>query len=363
MELTDAFAFGIGLVLLVVGAESLVRGASALAASFGIPPLIIGLTVVAFGTSAPELAVSAGSAIRGDASIALGNVVGSNIANVLLILGMSAVITPLLVKSPVVRFDVPVMILASAVVFGLALDGSLGRTEGVALLAAAVLYIGALVRRARSEPAGVRQEFAASTPPGPTSHSRSAVMIVIGLAGLVSGSNLLLDAAVAFASRQGVSELVIGLTLVAVGTSLPEIATSVLAAVRGQRDIAVGNAIGSNIFNLLVVLGASAVVAIDGIDIPLGALDFDLPFMIAVAVACLPILSTGHVIARWEGLVFLGHYAAYATYLILEASEHDLLEPFSTALFLFVVPLTVVTLIISAMRSLRSPRSRSEVAD
>lgn len=353
MGVGEILSFVAGLVLLVAGAELLVRGASRLAAAFGVTPLVIGLTVVAFGTSAPELAVSVSSAFAGDADIAIGNVVGSNIANVLLILGISAVIIPLVVKSQLVRFDVPVMIGASFLLLALGLDGSIGRLDGVVLFALVLTYVVVLIRKSRRETAEVVAEFEEEYAAGPTSVPLNVGLVALGLGMLVLGSNLLVDAAVTVAERLGVSELVIGLTLVAVGTSVPELATSIMAAIKGERDIAVGNVVGSNIFNILTVLGLSSLVAPNGIPVARGALDFDIPFMVAVAVACLPIFLTGHLIARWEGAVFLGYYVAYTLYLILKASEHDALDPFSLAMFRFVVPITVVTIVASVLQSRR----------
>jgi cation:H+ antiporter len=355
MDLTQFFSFLGGLALLVVGAELLVRGAARLAASFGISPLVVGLTVVAFGTSSPEFAVSLGSALGGDADIALGNVIGSSIFNVLFILGVSALIVPLLVKSQLVRFDVPVMVGASVLLVAVGLDGRIGRLDGIVLFGLLLAYLVVLVRKSRGETAEGIAEFGAEySEPRPTRLVNGS-LIVVGLGMLVVGSNLLLDAAVFFAEQLGVSDLVIGLTLVAGGTSLPEVATSILAAVRGERDIAVGNVVGSNVFNILGVLGASAVAAPDGVQVAEGAIAFDLPVMLAVVVACLPIFLTGHVIARWEGALFVGYYVAYTAYLILAATEHDALDPFSRVMLWFVIPLTVVTIVASVVQSRRSP--------
>jgi cation:H+ antiporter len=354
MGVSEMLSFLGGLALLVVGAEALVRGAARLAAALGISPLVIGLTVVAFGTSSPELAVSLGSALNSQADIALGNVVGSNIFNVLFILGIAAVIVPLVVQSQLVRFDVPVMAGGSVLALLLSLDGGLGRIDGILLFATLITYLAILVRRSRRETAAVRDEFAGEYSAEATPHWAINVgLVIVGLAMLVIGSNLLLSAAVAVAEALGVSELVIGLTLVAAGTSLPEVATSILAAVRGERDIAVGNVVGSNIFNILGVLGLTSAVSPTGVTVAAGAIDFDLPFMIAVAVACLPIFLTGHLIARWEGAVFLAYYIAYSLYLILDASGHDALEPFSRVMFGFVAPLTVITLVASVMQGRR----------
>lgn len=349
MEIAVALGFVGGLVLLIGGAELLVRGAAGLATVLGMSPLVVGLTVVAFATSSPELAVSVGSALDGQADIALGNVVGSTIANVLLILGLAALLAPLVVRSQLVRFDVPVMIGAAVLVLLAGLDGVVGRGDGVLLLVGIVAYLTRVIVVSRRQPEDVATDHTGPTP----SPWRDAALVVVGLGLLVVGSNLLLDAAVTVAERLGISQLVIGLTLVAVGTSLPEIATSMLAVARGARDLAVGNVVGSNIFNLLGVLGVTGIVAPDGVPVARGALDFDLPVMVAVTVACLPIFFTGNRISRTEGAMFVGYYVAYTAYLLLAAAEHDALAPFSLVMFGFVVPLTVVTVAGSVVRSVR----------
>ncbi|MFY9269616.1 MAG: calcium/sodium antiporter, partial [Candidatus Manganitrophaceae bacterium] len=336
------------------------------AAAIGISPLVIGLTVVAFGTSAPELTVSVMSALKGQGDLAFGNVVGSNIFNILFILGISAVITPLVVAQQFVRIDVPIMIGVSLLVAGLALDGMIGRLDGGLLFAGLVGYTLMTIRQAGKESPEVKEEYAAAL--GRPSNGRgngaatrgtggvawNIALIVIGLALLILGSRWMVDGAVAVARAIGVNELIIGLTIVAAGTSLPEVATSIMAAVRGERDIAVGNIVGSNIFNILGVLGLAGIVAPQGIPVSPIAMNFDVPIMIAVAVACLPIFFTGHLIARWEGLLFLGYYAAYTAFLILNASKHDALPAFSGVMQLFVLPLTAITLIVVAVRSRRA---------
>lgn len=351
------FLFGLG--LLIVGAECLVKGASRLAAGVGISPLVVGLTVVAFGTSAPELVVSVHAAASGQADIALGNVVGSNICNVLLILGLAALISPLSVSQQLIRLDVPLLIGVSLLVFGLALDGRVGRLDGLLLLSGIIAYTVFAVIKSRRENRIVTAEytaqFAAEVTPENASDryqtSKNAGLIILGLALLILGARWLVDGALAGARWLGISELIIGLTIVAVGTSLPEIATSVLASLRGQRDIAVGNVIGSNLFNLLGVLGMSSLISSNGVAVAPSALHFDLPVMFAVAVACLPILFTGHRIERWEGGVFLAYYIFYLLYLGLAVSGHVLLTSYTAALLWFVLPLTAVTLLVSVWRT------------
>lgn len=346
----------LGLALLLVGAEMLVRGASRLALATGMSPLVIGLTVVAFGTSTPELAVSIGAANSGAPDIALGNVVGSNITNVLLILGVSALIAPLIVARQLIRVDVPIMVGVSVLALVLALDGGIGRVDGAILAALLVGYTLLQVRLGRSDPAA--GDTALDTVDGPPRGTRAWVMNVAlvggGLALLILGANWLVDSATLIARQFGLSELVIGLTVVAVGTSMPEIATSIIATIRGQRDLAVGNVVGSNIFNLLGVLGLAAVISPTGIPVSPAAVNFDIPVMIATAVACLPIFFTGHSIQRWEGAVFLGYYVAYTVYLLLDAAGHDALPDFRLAMLWVVMPLTVVTLSVVTWRHLRS---------
>ncbi|HEX4937351.1 MAG TPA: calcium/sodium antiporter [Candidatus Kapabacteria bacterium] len=342
-----------GLVLLVLGAEFLVKGASRLAAAAGISPLVIGLTIVAFGTSAPEMAVSVGAAWSGQADLALGNVVGSNIFNVLFILGVSALIVPLVVAQQLVRLDVPIMIVASVATLLMGMDGAIGRIDGLILFAGILAYTVFLIRQSKKESAAVKDEYSQEFGESQGKVGRYAlnfVYIAGGLVLLVLGARWLVDSSVAIAQYFGVSELVIGLTIVAAGTSLPEVATSVIASIRGERDIAVGNVVGSNIFNILSVLGLSSVVAPAGIEVAPAALVFDIPVMIGVALACLPIFFTGYIITRWNGALFLFYYVAYTAYLIMAAIHHDALATFGATMLWFVIPLTAITLLALAIR-------------
>ncbi len=353
--------FVLGLGALILGAELLVRGASKLALSFGISPLVVGLTVVAFGTSSPEMAVSVQSALSGQVDLALGNVVGSNIFNVLFILGASALIVPLIVAQQLVRQEVPIMIGASLLLLLLALDGGISRLDGALLFGLLAVYTGFLVVQSRKEGKAVEQEYAqefgeAAKSAWDSHWAAQLGLIAAGLGLLVLGSNWLVEAAIAFAKVLGVSELVIGLTIVAAGTSLPEVATSILAAIRGERDIAVGNVVGSNTFNVLGVLGVSGLVAPAALSVPPSMLAFDIPVMIAVALACLPIFFTGNLIARWEGALFLGFYVAYTAYLILAAQSHDALVTYGFVMSSVVLPLTALTLAVVAVREWRARR-------
>jgi cation:H+ antiporter len=351
----------LGLVLLTAGAEALVRGASSIATRLGIPSLIVGLTIVAFGTSAPELAVSVGAAWSDQADIALGNVVGSNIFNVFFILGLSALVVPLAISSQLVRVDVPLMIGASILVLLLALDGHIGRLDGAILFAGIILYTGFQIRQ------GMRERTSAANGTSAVTQSKSdqgwwvdPLLVLGGLVILVVGSRLLVTSAVSIAQSLGVSELVIGLTIVAAGTSMPELATSVVASMRGERDIAVGNVVGSNVFNLLAVLGLASLVSPSGIAVAQQALQFDLPVMVAVAIACLPIFVTGREIARWEGGLFFAYYLAYTAYVVMAAMQHAALDLYGTAMLWFVLPLTGVTLAVLFARDRLDSRSNDD---
>jgi cation:H+ antiporter len=355
-----------GIVVLIGGAELLVRGASRLAARTGISPIIIGLTVVAFGTSAPELAVSLQSAWDDKADLAIGNVVGSNIANVLLVLGLSAIFGGgLVVAQRIVRIDVPLMIAASVAVWLMALDGELTKLDGAILVAALVIYTTWTVIAARRSDPAMEAEYDEGLNFEKVRDSSVMVdvgLVIVGLVGLVLGARFLVSGASDIARDLGVSDLVIGLTVVAVGTSMPEIATSVLAAMRGERDLAVGNAVGSNLFNLMSVLGVTSLVSPTALAVSDGARSFDLPIMTAVAVACLPVFFNGYALKRWEGGIFIVYYAAYVGYLLLDATEHTVRDTYTDIMLLFVLPITVLTLAVigyNAWRSAKASRTRT----
>jgi cation:H+ antiporter len=247
------------------------------------------------------------------------------------------------------------MIGVSALTLLLAADGSIGRLDAALLFAGAVSYTVFQVLQSRKESAAIREEYGKEYGPKRTSTAVNVALVAAGLVLLVLGSRWLVNGAVAFAQAFGVSELVIGLTIVAAGTSLPEVATSILATIRGERDIAVGNVVGSNIFNILAVLGLSGLVAPAGLPVSGALVTFDIPVMIAVAVACLPIFASGATIVRWEGAVFLFFYVAYTAYLVLAAQQHDALPAFSAVMQAFVLPLTGVTLAVVGWRAWRRP--------
>lgn len=343
----------LALVVLTLGADWLVRGATRLAARFGVSRLLIGLTVVAFGTSAPELAVSLGSSLTGKTDLAVGNVVGSNVFNVLFILGLSALVAPLGIARKLVRLDIPILIAVSLLLFVLALDGRVGRFDGLLLVAGALAYTVFSVRISRAD-ASPEEAGASSRPAGRLAFDLG--WIVLGLVLLVFGARWFVDGAVELARGFGVSELVIGLTIVAAGTSLPEVATSVVAALRGERDVAVGNVVGSNLLNILAILGLCGLVAAEGVAVSPAVLRFDLPVMLAVAFATLPLAIARGRIGRWEGLLFLVAYALYAGYLVLQASAHDSLPLYSAVMLEFVLPLVTVTLIVVLVQGLQARR-------
>jgi cation:H+ antiporter len=308
MLTNSLLVFG-GLVLLAVGAEGLVRGSTSIALRLGVTPLVIGLTVVAFGTGSPELSVSVEAAYRGNSGIALGNVVGSNISNIALILGLAALVRPMRVRSQLIRREMPLLIAVTLLLCLLLWDGALGRGDGLLLVAGAAAYTAfAYVSARRDRSAAVAAEFDA----GLRERSRpvwlDTTFVVAGFVGLLAGAKLLLGGATAVAESFGVSQVVIGLTIVAVGTSLPELATSVVAAARGEADVAFGNVIGSNILNILCILGAAAVIR------PFEVQDLrplDVGALVASALLLLPLMWRGSILNRWEGALLLAGYAAY----------------------------------------------------
>lgn len=316
----------LGLGILVAGGELMVRGSADLAAALGVPSIVIGLTVVAFGTSAPELAVSLNAAFQGNANISISNVVGSNIFNVLLILGVSALITPLLIHSQMIKREVPILIFVTALFFGFSYDQSITTIEGWVLFLGIIAYTSWVVyeslqhRKANKElEKQSEQEF------GGPEHTKSSIpksimITVIGLALIMLGAEWLVDGAIGMAQALGVSDTVIGLTIVAAGTSLPEVVASVMAAIKGERDIAVGNVIGSNLYNILSIVGLSAIIVPSGLSVDPSMLQFDYWVVLGAAVLCWPFFKTGNELSRWEGFVFFGGYVAYTTFVVMKAT-------------------------------------------
>lgn len=298
-----------GVAVLAVGADLFVRGASSLAGRFGISPFVIGLVVVGFGTSTPELAVSLKAALDGSTDIAIGNVVGSNIANIGIILAVCALVAPLTVQMRVLRVELPLLIGASLALWAMAWAGGVTRWEGILLLLVFAAFMVFLVRSARAEPAAVRAELVEEIPPQMPLWA-TIPLIAVGLAGLVWGADLCVGAAIQLAKALGMSELLIGLTIVAVGTSLPELAASLAAALRGHSDIAIGNVIGSGIYNILVILGITASIQ----PVPTGGdtlLWLDLPVMVAMAVVLVPLILWQRRIGRRGGAILLLGYVGF----------------------------------------------------
>lgn len=324
MTVHPAVIFLGGLVVLVVGAELLLRGATRLAAMLGIKPIMIGLTVVAVGTSAPELAVGIAAVLEDKGGLAVGNIAGTNIFNILFILGMSAAIRPLPLQLQAIKLDVPVMIASAIALFIMALDGVLSRTEGIMLACAALVYTAALIRWSKRENAEMKQEFAQEfsrkalgAKPGFAHGAWNGLLLASGIGLTVLGADLMVGGAINIAQVFGVSDAIIGLTIVAVGTSAPELATTVVATLKDERDVAVGNLVGSSISNILVILGLTSIAAPRGIDVTEDVLQIDLPLAAAVAIACYPVFRSDRMVSRREGIAFLSLYFVYMATLIV----------------------------------------------
>ncbi|WP_194395706.1 calcium/sodium antiporter [Microbacterium atlanticum] len=316
----------VGLVALIIGAELVVRYGARLARRLGVPPIVVGLTIVSLGTSAPELAVGIDAVMRGVGSLAVGNIVGTNIVNLLLILGLSALLRPIAFGMQTLRLDLPAMAAASILLLILTLTGaasdtgSLSRVDGVALLMLAVIYTVALVRATRRESVSVQREFAEeypSTRRGPLATLGQAGLLLVGIAVIVLGASWLVDGAVELAEALGVSDAIIALTIVAVGTSAPELATTIVSTIRGDRDIAIGNLIGSSTYNLTAILGASLLFADQPLPLDPDLVFVDLPIMTLVALVCIPVFLTGRRVTRVEGGFFVAAYVCYLAYLLI----------------------------------------------
>ncbi|NBA97087.1 calcium/sodium antiporter [Pseudomonas sp. R5(2019)] len=340
----------IGLLLLVLGAELLVRAAIRLAAALKVRPLIMGLSMVAFGSSAPQLAVSLQAAITGVPDIAVGSVLGSNIFNILVTLGLSALIIPLRVSRQLVRLDIPLMIGASLLVCVLAWNEVLGPLEGLLLLIALLVYLGLLwnqsLHHGRTYPHA--DDKTAHVP-----WLKCTSLMLGALALLTVAGHLVLEAAVEVAVDLGLSERIIGLTVVAVCTSLPELATSLIAAIRGEREIAVGNVIGSNLFNLLGVLGVTALLAPAPLSVSPNALDFDLPVMLGVALLTLPVFYSGYRVTRAEGVLFLCLYLAYGLHVVSFTTGMALANRLEHLMQFYLLPVLALYLLLSTVRAWR----------
>lgn len=341
--------FILGLVGLIAGAELFLKAVDHFGLKWGVSPLIMGLTVVAFATGAPELAISIKAALSGSADLVLGNIIGSNIANILLILGITAVISPLNITRRVVSIDVPIVIAASALVYVLSLDGTLGSIDGLFLLIGLIAYSYFTFTQIKKSTGDeeVEEVFQYEMSPnelaqGSYFYIKNVGLLLIGLGLIVLGSNWMVDSAVTIATLLGLSELVIGLTIVSIGTSLPEIATSLSAARNGKADIAVANVMGSNLYNMLLTLGLTLVIAPNILVVSDAAINLDLPFMVAVSIACIPIFIAGFNLTRVDGSIFLIYYITYLTYLVLDAIGNPLVTTFQNVMLFAILPATVL---------------------
>lgn len=308
-----------GLVVLVTGAELLVRGGTALASRLNVSPAIIGLTVIAIGTSAPELAVGIDASLKGNGALAVGNIAGTNTVNILLILGLSALMKPLALQRRTLKLDLPAMLVAAIAMFVLSLDGSLSRLDGALLIMLGIAYSTLLIRAALRERAAAKdepdkkKEKAGGARPGML---RNAALLLGGIVIVVFGADWLVSGGVAAAEIWGVSDAFIGLTIVAIGTSAPELVTTVVSTLRGKRDIAIGNLLGSSTYNIALILGLTCLVPSDGVPVPSEVLMVDIPVMIGAVVACIPVFLIGRYVSRWEGGLFFAAYAVYLAYLL-----------------------------------------------
>ncbi len=317
--------FGAGLALLILAAELIVRHGSSLALALGVNPLVLGLTIVAVGTSAPELAVGITASLGGSGALAVGNIAGTNLVNILLILGLSALLRPLPLHQRTLRMDLPMMLVAALLMTALAWDGLLSPGNGLVMLLVAVAYTTVIIRQSRREPRSVKKEFAqmygregARLPD--TNESRmgiNSLFLAVGLGLSVLGADWLVDAAVEMARAFGMGEAVIGLTIVAIGTSAPELVTTIVGTLRNERDVAVGNLLGSSIYNILAILGIPSLIAPGGIPVERDLLLFDIPLMTAVAVLCIPVFISGRNVSRVEGGSFVTLYLGYLVFLLV----------------------------------------------
>jgi len=311
-----------GLIALVAGAELLTRGGTALAARLGVSPIVIGLTVVALGTSTPELAVGVDAALQGNGALAVGNIAGTNTVNILLILGLSAIIRPLALRMQTLHMDLPAMIVAALLFWAMSADGILSRRDGAILMLVGIGYTALIVRSARQESRAVRRRFekAQELTDGLREQGSAPAQILAllgGIAIIVAGADLFVDGAVALARLWRVSDAFIGLTVVAIGTSSPELVTTLVSSLRGPRDIAIGNLLGSSVYNIFFILGATCLFPASGIPVAAELIRIDIPVMVVVVLLCAPIFLTGRAITRAEGAAFVLAYAAYLTYLIV----------------------------------------------
>jgi len=322
-----AFHILAGLALLVVGAELLTRGGASYAASKGVPPLMIGLTIVAVGTSTPELAVGIDAALKGNGALAVGNIAGTNTVNILLIMGLSALLLPLTLQLQTLRNELPAMIFAALMLLFMSADGMLTRIEGALLVTSGLVYTWLILRAVRREGSLVREEFEAqygsgagaanAVSPQPNANRNALFMLLAGIAIIVGGADWFVEGTVELARLWGVSDAFIGLTVVAIGTSSPELVTTLVSTLHGQRDIAIGNLLGSSVYNIFIILGVTCLVPASGVPVPPELFRVDIPVMVGVTLVCAPVFVTGRRVSRLEGGLFVMAYAAYLAMLII----------------------------------------------
>jgi cation:H+ antiporter len=311
-----------GLLALIFGAELIVRGGTRVAARLGIPPILIGLTIVSVGTSTPELAVGIEAAARGNGALAVGNIAGTNTVNLLLIFGLSALLRPLAVSARTVRFDLPAMTFVAVGFMVMAWDGLLTRADGAVMVFGALAYTVAIIYLSKAESRAIQLEFAEEFGGGRRRSSDASALwgsiaLIAGIFVVVVGSDWLVDGSVALARKMGVSEALIGLTIVAIGTSSPELVTTVVGTLRNDRDIAIGNLLGSSIYNILAILGITCLIASVPLSVEPALLAIDIPVMTAATLACIPLFLTERRVSRIEGGVLVASYLIYLLYLVI----------------------------------------------
>jgi cation:H+ antiporter len=318
--MTDVLLVAGGLVALIVGADVLVRAGSGLASWLGVRPMIVGLTVVSLGTSVPELAIGIGASVSGNPGLAVGNIVGANLINILLILGLSAVLVPIALDRATLRFNLPAMTLAALLLLVLSIDGVLTRPDGIVMLLGALAYTAGLVRISRREAAGPAEDPVVDDPGGAADRRqplRQVLLLLVAIVVVVIGAELLVNGAVSIAESLGVSDAIIGLTIVAIGTTAPEFVTTVVSTLRGDRELAIGNLIGSSIYNICAILGLTVMVASRGVPVPDEVLAADLALLVVATAAAVPVFLSGKRISRIEGALFVTSYVGYLAWLLL----------------------------------------------
>lgn len=352
--------FVVGLATLIGGAELFLRSVDKFGAAWSVSPVVMGLTVVAFATGAPELAISLQAAVDGKPDLVVGNILGSNIANILLILGIAGLVQPLKITNRIIKVDVPMVIGASLLLFILARDGLLSPLDGGIILLALTgysIFMYFQIRKDRLANISLSEGSLKLDEELTTAfYVKYIVLLLVGLVLIVMGSRMMVHSAVEIAGVLGISELIIGLTIVSIGTSLPEVATSVSAVRHGDSDTAVANVMGSNLYNILLTLGLTVVIAPGAIDVSMDAVNLDLPFMLIVAGACLPLFWPGKELGRPEAFGFLTYYGLYLAYLVLISIQHPFKDQFEGIMVWVVIPITVLLIILKFVLDYRRVR-------